>query len=115
MSDKIEPNCLAVTVAHSVVVDVPADYLVRVVESFDPTRLRLFLLERATHCQSCAKWCLAYLDAFGTDHHWVCEFEDKAPPNVESARAVLHERMLRRLPPPDIEKLITSKDASVPA
>jgi len=115
VSEKIEPNCLAVTVGYPPLPEIPAGFLVRVRGAFSALGVQNFLLMKAAHCQQCAQWCFTYHQAFGTGDHWLCEFDGERPLTYTNDAVVLPEKLLRRLPPPDIERLITSKDASVPA
>jgi hypothetical protein len=114
MSKKIEAGCLATTISDPLLKALPEGALVRVLSPVTYEEMGALLVVWASHCGSCQKFSLSYLDKFDIHDHWSCEFESMAPAGVRGA-APIPERLLRRLPPPDIEKLITSKDASAQA
>lgn len=114
MTDRIEPGCMAVTV-NVPPSQVPSGALVRVVDRAHPVAVRHDILTTAAHCINCAHWAVLYLRAFGSGDHWKVDFEDTPPGSGLPAHGTLPERMLRRLPPPDLASLTERKRDEVPA
>ncbi len=106
MSEAIEPNCLAALLSQE---DAKImGEIVRVIERVPPIEIRRLMAEKSLHCSVCLDQVAFVLMNYGINDFWHCESD------INGSKAHIHESLLRRLPPPDIEKLITSKDASAP-
>jgi hypothetical protein len=83
--------------------------IVRVIEAVSPAEMHGLLLEKAKHCFNCALQANQFAAKFGFNDNWWCESD------TTYVKAVIHESLLRRLPPPDLTQITEQRDSEVSA